>query len=746
LALEVQVLRICVKRKEGRIVMSGNNNLQNYFKILRNKWKVVAAIGGGVFSLVLLVTMLSTPIYDGTAKVIIERVETDNLTGSNRVQPQDPEFYSTQFQLIRSHAVARRVVDLLGLEGGIAIREMTNGPSRFSSVLQSIRGIFPRSSPSGEKGGGAPADPNAWTASDKVARQILQNVRVRPIQGSRITEVTYSSPNPAFAALIANTFVQAYLEKSLDMKMDATQHSLTWLTPKADAELKKLQASEKRLQTYMEENNLVTMEDRMTIVPEALTQLGRELISAESRTKEHKLLYDKVRAVAGDLNAAENVLAVSEGGALDVLRAQILQAEQLNMELSSKYGAKHPMMLKAVADLNILINRIIQKLRNQYELARDNENSIRGQLNQTKSMALGLNEKYVGYSVLKREIDTNRQLYDALLTKIKEQSVSGERQPVNISIVENAKVPQNPVRPMVMLNLLLGLILGLCCGIAGAFVIDHQDLRIKAAEDVADILKIPALGSITFNRVAGNMKEIVRTAPRSEFTENYNALRTTLLLSAADTPPRHILISSSIAGEGKTTTSTNLALTMAKAGSRVLLIDADLRKPTLHKVFKLHNQVGLSSYLAGSNDKAILNKGSHENLFIIPAGPIPPNPYELLSSNRMETLLDNLAKEFDVIICDSPPILSVADARVLCRFFDGMIVVARAGLTTYPMVKKSIRMVKEVKGEILGILVNAVQTRDLEYYGYYSNYLEVTAKPEVAVLSTALQTARSEEK
>ncbi|MDO9080653.1 MAG: polysaccharide biosynthesis tyrosine autokinase, partial [Desulfuromonadales bacterium] len=476
-------------------------------------------------------------------------------------------------------------------------------------------------------------------------------------------------------------------------------------------------------------------------------------ITAESRTKEHKLLYDKVRAAAGNLDDAENVLSVSEGGALDVLRAQILQAEQMNMELSSKYGAKHPMMLKAVADLNILkdkrrqeINRIIQKIRNQYELALANENSIRSQLNQTKSMALGLNEKYVGYGVLKREIDTNRQLYDALLTKIKDQSVSGERQPVNISIVENAKVPQSPVRPMVALNLLLGLILGLGGGVGVAFFLDHQDIRIKAAEDVTDFLKIPALGSITFNRVAANMKEIVRTAPRSEFTENYNALRTTLMLSAAEIPPRHILISSSIAGEGKTTTATNLALTMAKSGSKVLLIDADLRKPTLHKVFKLHNQAGLSSYLAGSNDKSILNKGTHENLTVIPSGPIPPNPYELLNSNRMATLLDNLEKDFDVIICDSPPILSVADSRVLCRFFDGMIVVARAGLTTYPMVKKSIRMVKEVKGEILGIVVNAVQTRDQEYYGYYSNYLEVTAKPEMPILGTALQTARSEEK
>jgi capsular exopolysaccharide synthesis family protein len=731
---------------------ANNRTLQDYFKVLHKRWKIVAAVGGGIFVLVLLVTVLTTPVYEGTAQIIIERVEIDNLAGSNRIQPQDPEFYSTQFQLIRSQAVARRVVDLLGLEGGTDKWEKPGDPSRFSTVLQSMRGWF-RFSTTSEKGGGEPADPNAWTASDKVASQILQNVRVRPIQGSRITEVSYASPNPEFSALVANTFVQAYLEKSLDMKMDATRRNLAWLTPKAEVERTKLQASEKKLQAYMERNNLLTMEDRVSIIPEALTQLGRELITAEARTKEHKLLYDKVRAVAGDLDAAENVLAVSEGGALDVLRAQILRAEQNNMELSGKYGAKHPMMLKAEADLNILkdkrrqeINRIIQKIRNQYELARSNENSIRAQLGATKNTALGLNEKYVEYNVLKREVDTNRQIYDALFAKIKDQSVSGERQPVNISIVENAKVPQNPARPMVMLNLLLGLVLGLCCGIGSAFFLDHQDIRIKAAEDVADFLNVPALGSITFNRVAGNMKEIVRTAPRSEFTENYNALRTTLLLSAADLPPRHILISSSVAGEGKTTTATNLALTMAKAGSRVLLIDADLRKPTLHKVFKLHNQVGLSSYLAGSGDKSILNKGSHENLVVIPAGPTPANPYDLLNSNRMEALIENLGKDFDVIICDSPPILSVADARVLCRFFDGIIVVARAGLTTYPMMKKSIRMVKEVKGEILGIVVNAVQTRDQEYYSYYSNYLEVTAKPEAVTLSAALGTIRSEEK
>ena len=735
---------------------TNDRTLQDYFKTIYKRWEIVLAVGGGIFGLVLLGTMIATPIYEGTAKIIIERVEIDNLAGGNKAQPQDPEFYNTQSQLIRSHAVARRVVDLLGLEAGSDLLKKPGAPSRFTALYRTIGGWFSSLSLTGESSTDKAAgsdDPNAWTERDKVAMQILQNVRVRPVQGSHITEISYASPNPEFAALAANSFVSAYLEKTLELKMDTTRRNLVWMDQKAEVERLKLQASEKKLQAYMEQNNLVTLEDRVSIIPEALGQLGGDLINAESKTKEYKLLYDKVNAVSGNLDAAENILATSDGGALEVLRAQILQAEQTNMELSSKYGTKHPMMLKALADLNILkdkrrqeINRIIQKIRNQYELAQSNENSIRAQLGQTKTTALGLNEKYIQYNVLKREIDTNRQIYDALMTKIKDQGISGERQPVNIGIVENAKVPQNPVRPMVMLNLLLGLVLGLCGGVGCAFLLDNLDKCIKAAEDIPDILGVPALGSITFNRVTGNMKEIVRTSPRSEFTENYNALRTTLLLSSADLPPRHILVSSSIAGEGKTTTATNLALTMAKAGSKVLLIDADLRKPTLHKVFKLHNHLGLSSYLAGSADKSILNKGSHENLVVIPSGPIPPNPYELLNSNRMAALLDNLGKDFDVIICDSPPILSVADSRVLCRFFDGMIVVVRAGLTTYPMARKSIRMIQEVKGKILGVLVNGVQTRDQEYYSYYSNYIEVTAKPEAVALSVAMGTARSEEK
>ncbi|MBE0575215.1 MAG: polysaccharide biosynthesis tyrosine autokinase [Desulfuromonadales bacterium] len=732
------------------------NSLREYWQVLRKRRYLALVVSGGIFGIVLLSNLLATPIYEGAVQIIIERVEPDNLSGSNRATARDPEFDKTQFQLIRSHAVARRVVSILGLEENYDAIQKSDGPTLITDIRMSLKewtsiltGLFNDSSTNEEKLVEVNTD-----HANSVAARLVKNVRVQPVQESHITSISYLSPNPEFAALVANTYIKAYLEETLEMKMDATRRNLEWMTEKAESERLKLQKTENRLQEYMEANNLLTLEDRVTIIPETLSQLGGDLVRAETRTKEHKLLYDKVMRVSSNLDAAENVLSISEGSSLDVLRAQILRAEQNIMELSSKYGSKHPVMIKAQGDLGVLkkkrrqeIHRIIEKVRSQYELALSNENSIRGQLNETKSEALAINAKYVQYSELKRELDTNRQLYDALLTKIKDQSITGETRPVNIWVVEEAKVPEIPVKPTMVLNTILGLFVGLTCGVGVAFLVDSLDNRIKSAEGVGEALDVPVLGSVSFNRDAESMNQIVCTAPRSEYAESFNALRTTLMMASAEAPPKRILVASSVSGEGKTTTAVNLAFTMAKAGSRVLLIDADLRKPRLHKVFKLRNRIGLSSYLSGITDKSILCKTTHDNLVVVTSGPIPPNPYELLNSKRMEILLENSSQDFDVIICDTAPVLSVSDSRLLSRVFDGLILVMRAGKTTYPMAQACIKSLRDVNARIFGVLVNAVQLNDQEdYYRYYSSYLEETEKPDIASARTALNPAISSEK
>jgi capsular exopolysaccharide synthesis family protein len=721
------------------------SSVHNQIRVLQKRWQTIAIVGSAIFALIFLGTLLATPIYEGTVQIIIERTESDNLSGTIRNQPKDPEFEKTQYQLILSHAVARRVVGLLSEP--VVASEVDGSASsfKFVALIREVGGLFKRFVGQPEEESSSVHSETAWTKTDRLAARIAENVRVRPVQGSQITAVSYFSPNPEFAAQAANTYVKGYLEETLDMKLDATRRNLGWMTQKAEAERAKLQASEKRLQEFLVANNLLTIEDRVTILPEQFAELGRDLVQAEIRAREQKLLYDKVRAVADDPDAADSVLSTSESATLDLLRSQILRAEQSNMELASKYGVKHPFMLKAVADLNVLkekrreeVTRIIQKVGNQYELARSNENSLRAQISMAKAEAMGLNEKYVQYSALKRELETNRQVYSALLTRIKDQSITGETRPVNIWIVENAKTPASPVRPMFMLNLILGLIVGLCCGVGSAFLVERLDNRIKSPDGLDEILGVPTLGSMTVKRRAEAMDEIVRTSPRSEYAESYNALRTTLLLSSANSPPQRLLVTSSIAGEGKSTTAVNLALAMARTGSKVLLIDADLRKPNLHKIFKLANKTGLSNFLAGSaGGQAVLCKGSHDNLIVIPAGPTPPNPYELLNSGRLALMLDNLKDEFDMIICDSPPVLSVSDPRVLSRYFDGVMLVVRADVATYQMVHKSIRMMQHVNARILGCFVNGVQAREQEYYRYTSDYLEETGKARPAGVKTA---------
>lgn len=714
------------------------STFRDYWQIVSKRRTVVVGVFSGIVLLAVMGTLLATPIYEGTAQIIIERVEQDDLTRDSRLSARDPAFTETQFQLFRSHAVARKVVRLLGLEDNYETLHSSAGGS-LRSVASGWMATIARIFRPGEEDSAGQAPAGEWSQADLIARDLTNYVYVRPLEGSHITAIKFRSPNPDFAALAANTYIQAYLEEVLEIKMDATRRNLEWMTQKAETERLKLQQTEKQLQEYMQANDLVTIEDRITILPESLAQLGSELVRAETRTKEFKLLYDKVQAVSGNLNAAESVLSISEGASLDIIRAQILRAEQNIMELSSKYGSKHPSMLKAIADLNVLkrkrqqeIARIIDKVRGQYELALSNENSLRAQLNQTKGEALELNQKYVAYSELKREIDTNRQLYDALLGRMKGQSITGETRPVNIWIVEQAKVPQKPIFPTMSLNLLFAIIIGTGVSLLAAFLVDHLDNRIKSADGLDLALGVPILGSVTYNKNSESMSEIVRTAPRSEFAESFNTLRTTLLLSSAEAPPKRILVTSSIAGEGKTTTSVNLAMTMAKSDSRVVLIDMDLRKPSLHKVFNLRNSIGLSSYLAGGAERSILNKSLLENLVVIPAGPIPPNPYELLNSKRMKALLQSLENEFDFIICDSPPILSVADSRLLSQDVNGLILVVRAGKTTYPMAANSIQLLKDVNAKILGIMVNAVLAKDQSYYEYYSSYIEDAKKSQMS--------------
>jgi succinoglycan biosynthesis transport protein ExoP len=682
-------------------------HLRDYLRIIFKRRYTLLTFFVIVFIVVLIGTLSTKPVYKATTQVLIEKVEPYNLSMMfPYYMSYDPEFYETQYQIIKSTSVAKKVVTTLALERTYGTFFKDN-KSVSSEVDNSLK-------------------------IDMLANMISSGISVTPVKNSKIVNISFTSTNPEFATLIANSVAKAYMEELLEMKMSYTKNAIEWMTKKADEEKVKLEKSEKALQDYMRAQDIVTLQDKVALTPDKLTEFNTQLIKAETRRKELESLYSKVKNAS--LADAEAIPAVTSDPTIQSLRSEILKSEQKIEDLAKKYGAKHPAMLRAKEELIVLkdkrsqeIKRVIESIKNEYEIARTNESNLKGMLSSTKAEALNQNEKFVQYGVLTRDVETSRQLYDALIKRIKEQTATEEIQTVNVWIVEKSETPTSPIKPKKSLNILLGLIVGLFGGVGLTFFFEYLDNTIKSPDEVETKVGMSVLGTVPLLDVKdGRVETISLRDSQSVIAESYKTVRTALLLSSADKPPQNILVTSMGPEEGKTVTSVNLAITIAQSEYSVLLIDSDLRKPRIHSIFKMDNKKGLSSYLAGATTTINIVKGPVPNLSIITSGPLPPNPSELLGSNRMNDLIKVLNERFNVIIWDSPPIMTVTDSLILSKILDGTIIVTRAGKTTYEMVRRGLKMFKgrradDMTSHVLGIVINALDLRKSDYY-YYKHY------------------------
>ncbi|MCJ7603802.1 MAG: polysaccharide biosynthesis tyrosine autokinase [Desulfobulbaceae bacterium] len=723
-------------------------HLRDYWRVISKRKVTVYTFFLITFVVVALATLTATPEYLASTKILVEKNESTGLEFYYYYAQQDPEFLATQNQIITSKRVVLKAVRLLNLEKeyGRYFPNAGNQVSFVKTLSNQVKGwvsdlkakIMPAATtaaPSEQLPDDSDEMASLYSDREKeIAGSIMGAINVAPVKESKVFELSFMSESPQLAKRVANALAKAYREELLEIKMSSSGYTIQWMTKKVEEEREKLEKSEISLQQFKKDHDLVTVEDRMAVTPQKLVEFGSQLSQAEGKRKEVEALYEQIRRVGASSSAIDSIPAIANNVTIQALHTQIIEAERKVTEFSKKYGEKHPLMIKAVSERNSMIakknqevRRVVDSVRRDFELAQANEDSLRNLLAKTKAETIGMNEKFGQYEILKKEVDLNRTIYDALISRLKEQDITEKTQDINVWVIEEASTPRSPAKPDKKRNLLLGLVLGLFGGVGLAFFIEYLDNTVKTPEDAEEHLGLPILGVVGSFEGKGkkSCSELIPLGKdQSVIAENYRTLRTSVLLSSAGGPPASIVITSMLPGEGKTVTAVNLALTIAHAGKRVLLVDGDMRRSRIHKILNLQNQKGLSTFLAGASSLDLAQKGSVETLQVITSGPLPPNPSELLSSPKLVEFLAAMKSEFDIVVFDTPPIISVSDTLVLGKIVDGVIMVTRAGTSTYEATAKGIKVLSDLQVRILGLVVNDFDPKNNKYYygKYYQQY------------------------
>nr|NJM03122.1 polysaccharide biosynthesis tyrosine autokinase [Desulfobacula sp.] len=716
-------------------------HLRDYLRIINKRKGSILTFFILTFLIVMIATFTATPLYMAGTKVMIERNTAGSLTTSSTYSPYDPEFIETQNQLIMSTAVIEKAVSNLNPDKiyDMFFKDM-DGTGSYIQVLagwmkdrylsaKEILGVETLFSGSDDAVKKSIPEDIPRTKTQMLADMIKGGISVTPVENSRILQIGYLSDNPAVAMKVADAVAQAFIDVLVDMQMEVSGYSINWMSQKSEIQRKKLEESEQELQEYKKQQDIVTIEDKVTVLPERLADLSKNMTVSETKRKELLAVYNQVKNVRKE--QLETIPAVVANVSLEAINQKIIAADQKISELSKKYGPKHPKMITAKNELEGLkgkkyseLEKVVETIKNEYLLAEENERNLKGLVDQTKFEAERFGDKSIQLGMLQRKVDTNRFLYDALVKKMKERDLTERNQAVNVWIIEKAEFPKIPAKPNKKRNLLLGIVLGLFGGIGLAFFFEYLDNTVKTPEDVEEKYNVPVIGTI--DMIKDKKQTVIQTVmgdASSLIAESFKGMRTAVLLSSADNPPKTLLVSSFTPGEGKSSISASLALSLAHAGKKVLLIDADMRRPVQQKNFNLENTSGLSSFLAGVSDKDKINFESPvENLYIIPSGPIPPNPSELLSSKKLKEFLSGISSDYDMIIIDTPPLASVTDPVILSKLVDGVILVTWAGKTTYEMLGKGLKQLREVDAPLIGVVLNRFNAKKSGYYYNYGDY------------------------
>lgn len=702
-------------------------DLLEYWRVLvRRRWTVFSVLSIAIVATVLM-TFLMTPIYRSTVVLQIERESGKVMKKYEEITPEEGgwdsrEFYQTQYQLLESRNLARKVIDKLGME--LADKEVENPKSSFFKELRTLLSSWLQDSKQQQA-----KKPDYETL-------FLANLTIEPVKNSRLVKISYDSPDPRQAAQIANTLAQEYINSSLERRFEAASYAKNFLEQRIRQVRTTLEDSEKKLINYAKEKQIINLEDKQEVIMQTIKELNRLLIEAERERIEAEADHEQLNKIKGT-------------GFSKILESPVIQAlKQRKAALQTEYEEQlkifkpgYPRMqqleqqiLEVNKEIESEMSAIRSAVKATYQAKVQREAKLRASLTEAKQQILALQEGSRDYQIIKRDVETNRELYDGLLQRLKEVGVVAGTGLNNISVVDVAEVPRHRYKPNLTKYLAISIALGLFVGVLFAFLFEALDDAVKTVKDVEGRFALPVLGVIPHISVDEDDSPLdtvalaSASAPRSHLAEAYRSLQTALTFSTARGAPKVLHFTSAGPGEGKTVSAANVAIGFAQMGRKVLLMDADLRDPSLHKAFEVSNSIGLTNYLAGEAKPSEVTQATIvPRLFLATSGPIPPNPVELLTSAKMLDLIALACERFDHVVIDGPPLLGLADAVVLAQLAEGTVMVAKAGVTKKIHLEGAIKRLLGTRVKLVGSVLTMVSERRGGYgygygYGYSYNY------------------------
>ena len=685
--------------------VEAETHLGDYLQRLRKHFWLIL----GIFLVTVLTAVFwllpQKPVYQAVVTILIEPeppkvLNIPDVTPLGGATAWDPVYYPTQYEIMRSEPVLDRAVEILNQNLGAS-----NGQER-------------------------PA----------MGRSAFGSLAIEPKRNTRLVMVKIEGYDPVLAAAAANAVAQAYVRYNLDLKLGGARDATGWLTDEAARLKAKVYESSVALQNYRVKSGILGLQEQRQITAQKIMDFNKAYLEAQAQRMSMEAKLREINQVASDKSGALTIFTVVDTPMIQKLKAELTDLEIEKGRALKVYKEKHPEVLKIDAKIEQVTQKIdaaiqtmLRAVETEYKVAKAREETLLKNVTQLSREGQELSEKEIQYLSLQRENETNQQLYDSVLKRLKETGVTGGLETNNVRIIEKAGVPTAPIRPRRGFTLVVAVGLGLVLGLGSAAGLEYFDRSLKTPDDVERRLGLPAIAIIpkfpgkTRRRRKGRRrapKLVAESDPQTPASEAYRTLRTNLAFAAVDSKPRSLVVTSATIGEGKTTTAANFSVVCAQAGVRVCLVDSDLRRPTLHRIFGLGNEQGLTTALVdGISFAQVAQPTRIENLSVLTSGPIPPNPSEMVGSKRMGELLTGAVADFDLVVCDTPPLISVGDGVALAAQAEGTIVVVESGNVPHDVVRRAVEQIDAVNGRIVGVLLNRVDLRRDGYsYGYYRYY------------------------